>query len=300
MGVIYSIMNPKGKLYVGKTYNLKNRIASHKCAAKKGKNIILHNSIRKYGWENHSLQVIEEVSDEILNERELFWIATMKTYCYENKMGMNMTRGGDGQRSTWMHDIERRKKASDYFKGENNPFYGKTVSKENKKIIGDKARDRNLKSGWKIPEWGAEKGREITRKPVLAYNIKGEFIAEFISLSAAAKVFEIDRKGITAVLCNEQTQYKEYLFQYKTSENYPLKIDASHVKPKIAVKPIFLLDNERNVIKEYGSAKEAAKDLGVHHHNIQRAAKHYNSRPIRTGQIFVYKDEYELNQVTNN
>ena len=91
MGVIYSIMNPKGKLYVGKTYNLRKRINSHKCCTRKGSTVILHNSIRKYGWDNHLLSVIEEVPDEFINEREIFWIATLKTYCYENKMGLNMT-----------------------------------------------------------------------------------------------------------------------------------------------------------------------------------------------------------------
>ena len=42
-----------------------------------------------------------------------------------------MTLGGDGQRSTWMHDTERRKKQSRLFSGQGNPFYGKTHSEEN-------------------------------------------------------------------------------------------------------------------------------------------------------------------------
>jgi len=53
MGVIYKIKSPSDKLYVGKTYNLRKRINAHKCSAKKGKNILLHNSIRKYGWDAH-------------------------------------------------------------------------------------------------------------------------------------------------------------------------------------------------------------------------------------------------------
>lgn len=74
MGVIYKITSPSNKAYVGKTYDLNKRIASHKHCAKSGKNLLLSNSIRKYGWEAHRLEVIEEMDDNILNEREIFWI----------------------------------------------------------------------------------------------------------------------------------------------------------------------------------------------------------------------------------
>ena len=292
-------MNPKGKLYVGKTYNLRKRINSHKCCTRKGSTVILHNSIRKYGWDNHLLSVIEEVPDEFINEREIFWIATLKTYCYENKMGLNMTIGGDGQRSTWMHDIERRKKASEYFT-KNPPFKGRRHTEESKAIAGAKISKINKDKGQTVPKWGAEKGNEICRKPILSYNISGNLLGEFISLNAAAKHYNIDRKGITAVLCKEQTQYKGFIFAYKTDSIIPLVIDVSHVKDKNEIKPILRLNNNGNIIKEYANAKKAALELYIPQTNIQRAAKNYNGRPIRTGHIFVYKDEYELNQVTNN
>ena len=135
MGVIYKIISPSWKIYVGKTYNLRKRISSHKCSAKADKNIMLHNSIRKYGWDAHNLEVIEEVDDSIMDEREIYWIAELETYCYENPMGLNMTKGGEGQRSTWMHKTGLRKWFSEKFTGEGNPFYGKKHTEETRKKL---------------------------------------------------------------------------------------------------------------------------------------------------------------------
>lgn len=298
MGVIYKIVNPKGKMYVGKTYNLKHRIASHKCATKKGRNIILHNSIKKYGWENHLLEVIEIVPDELLNEREIFWIATLETYCYKNPMGMNMTLGADGQRTTWMHDIERRKKMSEMFMGENSPFYGRKHTEENKRIIGEKAYKRAIERGTRIPQWGADKGREITSKPIIAYSENGGFIKEFISINQAAKYFNNDRRNISGVLCSRQVSSEGIIYRYKT-ENYPFKIDVSKTKIKKCSRKILLLNKMREIIKEYETAKEAAKDLHIPKTTIARAAQYNEYHPIRTGHIFKYKDEHILNQHKN-
>ena len=295
MGVIYSIMNPKGKLYVGKTYDLRKRINCHKHCARKGSSIIIHNSIRKYGWENHFLKVIEEVPDELLNEREIFWITTLKTYCYENKMGMNMTQGGEGQRSTWMHDTERRKKASEYFKGENNPFFGKKMTEENKRIVGEKASKRNKETGRIVPRWGAEKSYAASRVAVIAYDLNGYFLNEFISVSNAATYFKFDRRHISAVLSGRQIHANGIVFVKKISENYPKQLDMEGIKIKKINRGVLLLNDTRHVIKEYESAKEASVDLKIPKTTIARAAQYNDYHPIRTGHIFKYKDEHILN-----
>lgn len=299
MGVIYSITSPTGKLYVGKTYDLRKRINSHKCCTRKGSAIILHNSIRKHGWDNHLLTVLEKVEDGLLNTREMFWIATLKTYCYENVMGLNMTRGGEGQRSTWMHDIERRKKASKAFRGNKNPFFGRKVTEENKAIVGAKISKINKDKGQTVPKWGAEKSYEQSRKPIVVYDKNGDFINKYTSLAETSRQLNINRSDIFSVLTKKQVHASQMFFFYK-AENYPLKIDVSNLVLKRMRSAILLLDSCKNIIKEYTSAKEAGLDLDLPHANIQRAAKNYKGKPIRTGQIFVYKDEYEINQVTNN
>lgn len=95
-GVIYKILClVTGKPYVGKTKrNLKRRIIEHKRDSSRGRPGI-DAAIAKYGWENFSVEVIEECPVEKLNEREIFWIKELNS---KSPHGYNLTDGGDGGR----------------------------------------------------------------------------------------------------------------------------------------------------------------------------------------------------------
>lgn len=291
MGVIYKITSPSNRVYVGKTFDLRKRVNVHKSAARTGKKLFLSNSIRKYGWDAHVLEIIEEVEDVCMDEREIFWISELKTYCYENKMGLNMTRGGDGQRSTWMHDLERRKKASNFFSGEGNSFYGKKHTEENIKVMSEMAKVRNRENGRRVPEWGAEKGRDIVRRPVVCYNPGGCFISEYISLTNAANTLNIAIESVMDSLRGGSWVAGKYFFRYKT-ENYPLQIDVPKVTHKTVKRVVCLLDDNLEIIAEFESAKEASDFFGIPKGTINRAALYNDMNPIRTGHIFLYKDMY--------
>jgi group I intron endonuclease len=69
---IYKITSPTCKIYIGQSTNIENRkyyYTSIKC----DKQPKLFNSLKKYGWEQHVFEIIEECSLEILNEREIYW-----------------------------------------------------------------------------------------------------------------------------------------------------------------------------------------------------------------------------------
>ena len=292
MGFIYKITSPNNREYVGKTYDLRKRINCHKSAARrKEDSIILLNSIRKYGWDAHILEVIEECPDELLNEREIFWIAELKTYCYDYPGQMNMTKGGEGQRSTWMHDKKRRKELSEKMKGEGNYFFGKKHTKEMKEWLSEYSTERNKRDGRTVPEWGAEKGWEAVRKEVVCYDSNGVFVNEFISVTAAGKSLGILPTCISATCNGHQTNANGYIFRYKT-EGYPKKIEVGALKSKTIKRPICLLSKDLKIMREFPSGQEASDFLGVPKGTINRAAKYNNLNPIRTGHIFCYKDDY--------
>lgn len=293
MGVIYKITSPSNRTYVGKTYDLRKRKNAHKAAVKRGSKNILHNSIRKYGWENHVLEIIEEVEDAILDDREIYWIKELNTYCYENPMGLNMTRGGDGQRSTWMHQIERRKWFSERFTGAGGPFYGKKHTDETKKIMSEKAYKRSMEKGTRIPEWGAIKGREKVQRAILCYNNKGIFISEHVSAAIASRVLKVHRSSIVES-CNGVITgvIGKYVFRYKT-ENYPIKLDIGEVKAKTERRPVVLLTPDLEIAIEFPSALEASEFLDIPKTTINRAAQYNFCHPIRTGHIFLYRDDYD-------
>lgn len=292
MGLIYKITSPTGKLYVGKTYHLKRRINAHKCASKSGKNIILHNSIRKHGWDAHVLEIIEKVEDELMNEREVYWIEHLKTYCYDHPNGMNMTKGGDGQRSPWMHKTELRKYFSDKFSGDGNPFFGKKHTEETRKLLAEKTSKYNKEHGVKVPEWGAQKGWDSVKRAVVAYNNKGEFIGEYDSLSLCGRSLGINLSGVRDSVLYSQWYNGVYKFFYKT-ENYPLKIEVGEIKVKTVKRPVLLMNGTFQIIKEYPSALEASLELGVPKTTINRAALNEMGMTIRTGHRFIYKDLYD-------
>lgn len=93
---IYKITNKvTGKYYIGQTKNLYNRMKSHKACKDKG--TIITKSISKYGWENHSVEVLffgENISVKDGDLLEIKYIAEHNSFCKENKMGMNLTKGG--------------------------------------------------------------------------------------------------------------------------------------------------------------------------------------------------------------
>ena len=288
MGVIYKITSPSGRLYVGKTHDLRKRVNAYKCDVRKNrKDLKLHNSLRKYGWDAHILEVIEEVEDALLDEREIYWIAEFNTYCYKNSRGLNMTLGGDGQRSTWMHDLERRRKQSKVFSGAGNPFYGKTHTEEFKKQKAIQVSEYNKKNGVRVPEWGVQKAREVVRKKILCYDLQGNFLKEYDSLSSASSELSISHQSITDSLIKRKSQAKGYVFRYKT-DNYSLKIDVGVIKSKTVKRPIVC--EYAGEVMVFDGSEEASQQLGIPKTTINRAAMYNNGKPIRAGHRFYYKE----------
>ena len=130
IGYIYKITSPSGKVYIGQTLDLKKRERSYTTSNCKQQPKIF-NSIQKYGWEEHSFEVIEEVLDrEVLNEREKYWIE------YFNSMneGLNCTGGADSK----LISPETIEKIRQSKLGKPSPNKGKKLSEEQKKRVSER------------------------------------------------------------------------------------------------------------------------------------------------------------------
>lgn len=92
-GKIYKITNKiNGKVYIGQTIqSLKERFNRH-CSNYKDNhsNMSIKQAILKYGKENFTIELIEEIEQDKLDEREIYWISIYNSY---NK-GYNCTKGG--------------------------------------------------------------------------------------------------------------------------------------------------------------------------------------------------------------
>jgi group I intron endonuclease len=97
MFYIYKITNKiNGKIYIGKTKNVKSRWQKHIWVANNKKyNRPLHNNIRKYGSQNFNIEIIDSYELEI----DAFMAETKHILDYQSNdltKGMNLTAGGEG------------------------------------------------------------------------------------------------------------------------------------------------------------------------------------------------------------
>lgn len=97
MGSIYKITNKiTGEIYIGQTrYKVERRwyIEKWDSLNKDGHNYYtnLSKNFREYGFDNFTFEVIEKCDNDLLNERERYWIKYYNSYLE----GLNMTEGGD-------------------------------------------------------------------------------------------------------------------------------------------------------------------------------------------------------------
>ena len=102
LGKIYIIKNSiNDKVYVGQTIQmLHTRFLNHLTASQL-EDTKFYRAIKKYGSENFYIELIEKVSYEALDEKEIYWISYFDSY----KNGYNSTLGGQGVREIDYHGI---------------------------------------------------------------------------------------------------------------------------------------------------------------------------------------------------
>src|SRR5690606_8377148 len=123
---IYKITSPSGKIYIGQSVNIENRIKFYRLGHLKNQTALMA-SFRKYGFDNHKFEVIEECDIERLNERERYW----QDYYNVLRYGLNCRLTKFKDKSGRLSD-ETKAKISQSRIGEKNPNFGKSLSLEHK------------------------------------------------------------------------------------------------------------------------------------------------------------------------
>ena len=100
MGYIYKITNKlNNKVYIGQTRSARptDRYAKHKYIAshlEKEKHVsLIHRAMNKYGLDNFTFEIIEEVENNLLNKKEMEYIQIYNSLVPN---GYNLTKGGEG------------------------------------------------------------------------------------------------------------------------------------------------------------------------------------------------------------
>jgi group I intron endonuclease len=233
---IYKIISPSNKVYIGQSINIKNRKESYRRLECK-RQPKLYNSFQKYGWEKHQFEIIEKCSIEQLNERETYW----KQY-YLNQLNENWNEvlfcglydsGGGPKSKTWKDNIGKAntKPKSEEFKQKNRlahlgkkrpPYIGEKISKAN---IGNKKTRIKIRKDIGIPKSTEHKqnmslaklGKPSTnpKKPILQYNLQGNFIKEWVSGSEIQKTLNISHGNIVKCCRGLKKQIGGFIWKYK-------------------------------------------------------------------------------------
>lgn len=104
---IYKITNPKGKVYIGQSNNIDKRWRAYKQLRCK-KQPKIHNSLVKYGVDNHVFEIVTECSTENINEFERYY---QEVYNCIGKNGLNCALVDDGMSKRQYSECTRVKQS---------------------------------------------------------------------------------------------------------------------------------------------------------------------------------------------
>ena len=102
---IYKITSPSKKVYIGQSINIEKRFYAYKKLHCKNQ-IILYNSLLKYGVDKHKFETICECDISELNEKERYY---QDLYCALSKVGLNCKLTTASDRSGTLSDETKAK-----------------------------------------------------------------------------------------------------------------------------------------------------------------------------------------------
>lgn len=229
MGVIYKTTNLiNGKIYIGKRIFDYDKFMRNNHYYGSGR--LLKIAIKKYGIENFKREVIEEVNNEILGEREIHWI---KEYNSNNlEIGYNLSIGGNskfGRKSKEFSEETKRKiseSVSKYLTDNGHPMKDKNHSEETKEKIRNTLKGRKLSDEHKRKAAEGHRGLKYNKQiklekikidqsiKIKQLSLNGDFIKEWSSMMEASKELNIDRSGISRACSGAYKQCGGYRWCY--------------------------------------------------------------------------------------
>ena len=240
-GYIYKITNTiNDRIYIGKTVNLEKRWYQHR---RMKENKVLYKAFVKYGIENFTFEEVIRVKSKdketlnfILNILETFYIKKFDSY---NK-GYNCTLGGEGTIGRIVSEENRMNLR--------NSHLGHKHTEEQKEKIGTALRGRT-RDHEMINNAALKR-----RKSILQYSLDGEFIQEYEGLTL---IEGVHAAGIIQCCKKCLGQSQGYIWRYKESEAFPLKIEVKetfHLKGRA----VYQYTKQGEFISKFNSINEAS------------------------------------------
>ena len=210
---IYKITNPKGKIYIGQSIDIEKRKLQYIYLSKYSLGRKIKNSIKKYGWNNHTHEIIEECSIDKLDERELYW---GEYYNVLGKNGLNLKLGNSRGLVSNETKILMSKRAKEIMTEEHK-------EKLSKAKLGKK-RTEQAKQSLRVPKKSNQNyinnvGKWISAQTqVLQYDLEDNFIKEWDFIKDAELFYRKDglvKNNICNCCSGRQKTAYGYKWKYK-------------------------------------------------------------------------------------
>jgi group I intron endonuclease len=175
---IYKITNPKGKIYIGQTIDIQRRVYQYeKFNCKEQPK--LYNSLKKYGFENHQIELIYECDIESLTFFERYYQELYNSTQNDNLNCFLVTTADKSGR----HTEETKRKMSESAKGKKKSAEHIAKLPQNQKGYKGKKRSEETKLKQSLNSGKARK--------VYQYTKDNEFVKEWRNVTEAEKAYNI-------------------------------------------------------------------------------------------------------------
>lgn len=232
---VYKITSPSGKIYIGQSINIEDRwLIYEKFPNSYKPQRKLYNSLKKYGYNNHIFETLEECPESYLDELETWWKLFYNSV--EDGLNCNYWDGSPmrGRKFTQEHkdkisqsnkgrifNEEHKQKISITNKGISRPNSGgkgksKPHSQEHCIKISEslKGKPKSKESIEKRSK--LMKGRRFQFKPVLQYDLNDNFIKEWESQIDAFRGLNLTNYDGISACCKGKIKYSGgFKWKYK-------------------------------------------------------------------------------------
>ena len=259
MGFIYKIWNDNNnKLYIGQTrvgitarwsQHLKNYLTN---------DAVIYRAMRKYGAGSFHIEQIEECADELLDEREIYWIS----FYNSKNNGYNSTIGGtalpSGNKPKLINDkLVKQLWDEGYSLIEIHQKTGNSTNSIREHLL-----DYINYSVEESIQRGLKKSAESRSTPVNQWDKQGNFIQTFNSAKQAANNTNIPNANICSVLNGKRQTAGGY---YWTFEN---QLPTIKKQTKI-----YQYDLQGNLLNSFSTKAEAGRATHCNAADIGRVCK---------------------------
>lgn len=189
-GYVYKITSPSGKIYIGSTINIKSRLYHYKSYNCK-QQYKLYASLKKYGYELHEVEVIEEPIIEDLRKREHYWGMYYDTLS-SNGLNLSLPKSDEDYATISQETRYKMSKAKK----------GKKLKKEHRDNIIVSLKGREVSPETRLKISNSLKGKKHTeeRRLKLSRSNKGKKLSE-------ETILKLTESNTKLVLCLETGIY---------------------------------------------------------------------------------------------